>query len=505
MNIFQLYRLVAHNQRLAARRHPMFSRGKFMKVFVYLMAAFWAGYLIFFGVIFGTALQEDSIEAYDRINGGMIFFLIVDFFLRFMAQETPAQEIKPYKMLPISQKSLISIFLVRMGLQPFNLMWFFFLVPFGILCIPQLWGITGLLGFLLGWWLMFVINAYWYLLWRTLINRKMLFVLIPIAIYAILVYFGYLHDFDNQWLFYATLYLGRGFIEWKWWSFIIPIAIAVIMFFVNQWGQLASIYREISKETTAMKVKTQKMTFLDRYGVIGEYLKLEIKSIRRNKVVRSQFYIGVFYTLLLCLLLAFTDIYDNAFMKVFILIYCFACLGTITLTNIMCAEGNYMDLLMSRKESAMALLKAKYLFNCIMLLLPMLISLIPVVQGKFSLLDIIGCMFFASGVIFPFLFQLAVYNNITIDLNNKVTGKNNMRGSKTQVIMSFAALFLPMFIMYGLVVAFGDNKVGAPLVMLIIGLIGTALYPVWIKNIYKRFLAHRYENMEGFRSTRKTS
>ena len=102
------------------------------------------------------------------------------------------------------------------------------------------------------------------------------------------------------------------------------------------------------------------------------------------------------------------------------------------------------------------------------------------------------------------MFQLAVYNNTTIDLNNKVTGKNNMRGSKTQVIMSFAALFLPMFIMYGLVVAFGDNKVGAPLVMLVLGLVGTALHPLWLRNIYKRFLARRYENMEGFRSTRKS-
>lgn len=503
MNLFSLYRLIAHNQRLATRRHPMFSKGKFMKIFIYLTVAFWAAYLIFFGVVLGMAFKEDSVEGYDRINGGMIFFLIVDFFMRFMAQETPAQEIKPYKTLPISQKSLISIFLIRMGLQPFNLMWFFFLVPFGCISVFPLWGITGLLGFLLGWWLVFVVNAYWYLLWRTLINRKMVFVLVPIVIYAALVYFGYFHDEDNQWLYYATLNLGRGFIEWKWWSFISVISIGLVMFFINQRIQIASIYREISRETTAMKVKTQKMAFLDRYGVIGEYLKLEIKSIRRNKVVRSSFLIGIFYTLLLCLLLAFTNIYDNAFMKVFILIYCFACLATITLTNIMCSEGNYMDLLMSRKESALALLKAKYFFNCSMLVLPFLISLIPVFQNKFSLIESVGCMFFSTGVIFPFLFQLAVYNNTTIDLNNKVTGKNNMRGSKTQFIMSFAALFLPMFIMYGLVVAFGDNKIGAPLVMLVIGIIGTVLHPWWLRNIYRRFLARRYENMEGFRSTRK--
>lgn len=504
MNLYQLYRLVVRNQKLSARRHPMFSKGKFMKVFIYLMVAFWAAYLFFFGILFGWTLKGDYIEPYDRINGGLIFFLVIDFFVRFMAQETPAQEIKPYKLLPIPQRSLISIFLIRMGLQPSNLFWFFFFVPFGILCVPQHWGFVGFFGYLAGIWLMFVVNAYWYLIWRTLISRKFIFIAIPIAIYTILIYFGYFHNEDNMWLYTASQDFGRALIQWNWSVFAILAIVGTVLFFINLRVQLASIYRELSRASTAMKVKTQKMTFLDRYGVIGEYLKLEIKSIRRNKVVRSQFMVGLFYTVLLCLLLAFTDIYDSVFMKIFILIYCFGCLGTITLTSILCCEGNYMDLLMSRRESALALLKAKYYFNCIMLLLPLLISIIPVVQDKFSVLDVLGSMFFASGCIFPFLFQLAVYNNNTIELNNKLTGKKNMRGSKSQMLMSLAALFVPILLMNVLVLVFGDNTMGAPIVMLSLGVIGTVLHPLWIRNIYKRFLARRYENMEGFRSTRKS-
>ena len=38
--------------RLAARRHPMYEKNKVAKILGYVMAAFWAGYLIFFGTTF---------------------------------------------------------------------------------------------------------------------------------------------------------------------------------------------------------------------------------------------------------------------------------------------------------------------------------------------------------------------------------------------------------------------------------------------------------------------
>ena len=101
-------------------------------------------------------------------------------------------------------------------------------------------------------------------------------------------------------------------------------------------------------------------------------------------------------------------------------------------------------------------------------------------------------------MIFPFLFQLAVYNSTTIHLNEKMTkgGQN----SKYQIIVSLVALFVPMGIMYLLVTLLGTN-IGS-LVMIAIGAVGAALHPLWLKNIYSRFMKRRYENMAGFRATR---
>lgn len=492
-----LYNLIRKNQKLAVRRHPMLDQNKAMKIFIYIMAAFWAAYLMFFGIMFGS-IDFGAFENFDMIDGGMIWFLVLDFYLRFTMQETPAQEIKPYKLLPIKQNFLLNVFLIRLGLRGYNLFWFFFLLPFGILAIVKFYGLLGLLGWLFGWWLLFVFNSYWYLIFRTLNQRSWLYLLIPTAVYAAVIYFGMFHDSGNQWLFDGCVQLGRAFCTWNWWSYLCIFAVIVVLFFINQRMQRACVYREIAQVEHVEKVKSTEMSFLNRFGIIGEFMKLEIKSTMRNKVVRKQFLTGAICTLVFCLLFAFTDVYDDmTFMRTYICVYCFACLGTITLTNVMCMEGNYIDFLMSRKESVLQLLKAKYYFNCLMLLFPLLFSIAPIVQGKILFIEALGCMFFTSGAIFPFLFQLAVYNNQTLQLNVQITKSG--RSTKHQMIFSLAALLVPMLIMYILIVVF--NVEVASWVMLVIGLLGTGLSHVWLRNIYHRFMIRRYDNMAGFRDS----
>ena len=497
--IWMLYRSLAQNQRLQTRRHPMFEKNMAMKVFGYIFVAFWAVYLIMIGVSIFYAFDGTALEAFDWVDGGMVWFLIVDFLSRFAMQETPAQNIKQYKLHNIPGSFLLHTFLCRMGLQPYNLFWAFFFVPFGILAIPQFYGVVGLLGFLVGWWLVFVLNSYWYLFWRTLINRNYLFFLVPLLLYALVAYFGIFFDEDNQWLFQGAIQLLRGFCQWSPICWLIVFALIVPLYAINFRLQKEAIYVEIAKTEVVKQFRTNNMTFLDHFGIIGEYLKLELKSVVRNLVVRKQFITGALCMLMLCGLFSFTDVYaEMPFMRIFICVYCFNCLGVMTLTTIMCAEGNYIDGLMVRHETVLSLLKAKYYFQCLILLVPLLFSLMPIIEGKITWVMALGCLFFTSGAVFPFLFQLAVYNDSTIHLNEKLTRAG--RDTKVQMLMSGAALFLPMLVMYALVQCFNDDI--AALSMLIIGLVGTILHPLWLRNIYHRFMRRRYQNMDGFRNSR---
>lgn len=502
-----LYKLISHNQRLQDRRHPMFEKNMAMKVFGYIFFAFWAIYLMVFGVGFFYIFDGGPLEAFDMIDGGLIIFLALDFFFRFGMQETPAQDIKPYRLLPIPQNFLLNVFLVRMGLRAYNFFWFFFFVPFGLLAIPQFYGMTGLVGYLLGIWLAFVLNSYWYLLWRTFINRNMLWVIVPVLCYAAGIYFGLFQDEfttkvfgegNTQPLFYASLWVMRMFAQWNLSGLLLMLAVIIPLFFINRYVQAKSVFFEISKSEEVKKVKSNQMVWLDQFGAIGEYLKLEIKSTQRNANIRKVFLTGMLCMLIFCSIFAFTDVYDNDFMRIYICTYCFACLGVMTLTNVMCAEGNYIDGLMSRKESVLSLLKAKYYFNFIMLIIPFLFTIMPIVKGKLTIIDALGCMFFTSGVVFPFLFQLAAYNDNTLHLNAKITKAGS--NTKAQMIFSLAGLFVPMIVMYTLMTCFSEDI--AAWCMFGIGVVGTLLHPWWLRNVYNRFLKRRYKNMDGFRNSR---
>lgn len=498
-DFLKLYKLIGKNEKLAEKRHPLVERNKFMKVFVYIFVAFWAIYLMFFGVIIGQ-IDNLNYEIFDLLDGFMVFFLAFDFFIRLSFQETPAQRLKPYKLLPVNQKKALDIFILRTLKSPYNLFWLFFWVPFAFFSLFRFYGTIGLIGFSLGWVLLYAANGLWFLIWRSIAKSNSFIYLIPFAIYAMFAFTGVIADFGQDWLFNSCIWLGRTFCSFNPLGFIILLMLLSVFFLLCRRIQAWRVYDEIADVDNIESVKNSEMRWLNRFGIVGEYLKLEIKSLKRNKLVKKSFISGLICVLMFSCLFAFTDVYDNSvFMECFICMYCFACLGTITLTNIMCAEGNYIDFLMSRKESVLFLLKAKYYFNCLLLILPFVFAIMPVLKGKLLLVEILGCLFFVSGCVFPFLFQQAVYNKQTLPLNAQIIAKG--RNTKSQAIVSMVALFVPMIIMSLLLNFFSRQT--ASLIMISIGLVGTLASGIWIKNIYRRFLKRRYVNMEGFRDTRE--
>ena len=420
-----LLSIIRQNQKLAAKRNPAFDRNRFAKFLIYFMVAFWAAYLIFIGVMLSFAFEDifPSMEPYHIMNQGLIYLLILDFLLRFMLQPAMSQEIKPYLLMPVKKNKLVDTLLLQSGISSYNFFWFFLIIPFALLTIIRFYGLTGILCYLCG-------------IWLLMVNRKL---------------------------------------------------------------QLHFIYNEIAKvEDTKMK-HVSEYKFLDRYGDVGEYLRLELKLCFRNKTVKTQFRMGFIIMLAFSALIAFTDVYDGTGMINFICIYNFAILSIMTLGQVMSFEGNYLDGLMSRKESIYNLLRAKYYLNCIIVFIPFLIMMIPVAKGKIPFLMALSYMLFTAGFVFAMMLQLAVYNKKTLPLNANVM-RSNRGSSLFQTIIISCAFFLPLIINKALTAFFEQDT--ACIIMMIIGLLLIATHNIWIKNIYNRFMKRRYENMEGFRDSR---
>ena len=497
-----IYHLIGELRRLrkmASKRHPMYEQNRFAKYLIGFSLALGAVYLIMFGVMFIPMFREifPSMEPYHIFNKGMLYLLMADFLMRFAMTKLPVQEIKPFVLLPIGKDRVLRSYLILNGLSGYNLIWMFMLIPFGFGTIFRYFGMVGVLGFLVGYWLLMLLNNYWYVLCRTLMNQNILYVFVPIVVYASLLA-GLLVPETNH-IGNLCMELGEGFFQWEW-----PVYLGVIvaiggMFELCHIVQKRVVYKELSKTEVVKKLKkVAEYKFLDRFGEVGEYMRLEIKLLTRNKVPRTQFFMGLSIMLMFSAALAFTDVYDGTFMRYFVTVYNFSVLGVLVLSQTMSYEGNYLDGLMSRKESILNLLRAKYYVQCILLLLPLAIMIIPIVKDKLTLLSAMACFFLASGFTFWILMQLAVYNKLTLNLNTKVTGKNS-GGTFFQSMIIMAGFFGPVIVIRPLIALL--NETTALLIILGIGLAFTLTHPLWLRNIYQRFMKRRYENMEGFRSS----
>lgn len=499
MNRFQLFKELRRHIKLSEKRSPVYEQNKTAKAIIYLMGGFLVVYLLFISVMFAMiANSSRTFTACEFLFGLLPFLLTADFLLRFLGQQTPAQLIKPYLLLPIPKYACVESFIMSSMVTPNNLIWLFITVPYAIMSILFSSGFWAALGFIIGFQLIIIINSQNYMLWRTLITKKIFWWIGPIIIYGAMFLIWIIKDFDAMFDSFAAI--GEGVASWNILYYLGIFAILALFFFINREVQYHITFTETTEsKNTQMKTVTEFRLF-ERFGEMGEYLKLEVKSIMRNKNMRNSFLYSTIFTIILSLIISYTDMYDGSFNSKFFMVYVFIINGAMLLVRIMGAEGNYIDGLMIHKENILQLLHAKYYFYCALLLLPLLIMIPTVFMGKYTLLMLIAMMAFTAGPVFFMLMQMAVWNKQTVPLNSKLVSKGNVETNWFAFGVEMAAMFAPVAIIFILQMFMSETATYAT--MLVIGLLFIATHNIWLRNIYQRFMVRRYENMESFRATR---
>ena len=493
MNWLQLYRIISRNTRLSYRRSPLLTQGQVAKVLMVISGIIFVGYLVLFGVLLGSAV--DSQEGAMMV-AFMPIVMIIDFFLRFMVQQTPLMQVKPYILLPISRYSVIEHFLVSSLNSVYNWLWLFLFVPYGIFALIKGCAVSEVIIVVLVCELLIMLNSQIYLMMRTLIARSLLWWLLAVVIYA-LPFLPYLIDWGKEGIerMFELITAFGGTV----WMLLVVLLLIVGMLAINRRMQFAFVYEELARQEKTTLRRVWKLSFLDRFGQLGEYLKLEVKSVMRNKTVRSRFIMSLAFIVFFNLLIAFSSVYDGQFNKNFWCFYCFSLYSATSLTKVMGPEGNYIDLLMSHRENILRLLQAKYIFQSFMLLVPLILQIPAVITGKFSLLMLLAYMLLVSGMVHCIIFQVAVYNKETLPLNMKLTGKNNLEVGM-QLVFELAAMFVPLIFAIILVSLLPETI--AFIIIAAVGLVLTLATPWWMRNIYHRMMARKYNNLEGFHATR---
>lgn len=499
MNKLHLFRALRHHIKLAEKRSVAYVQNKVAKVLLYIGGSFVVLYLVFIAIMLALIANTSSSQTtYEFLFGLLPFFLAADFLVRFISQQTPVQLIKPYSLLPISKYTCVEMFVLSSVVSPNNLVWTAVTVPYVLMTTLFCDGFWASMGIVVSFQLLVTVNSQWYMLVRTLINQSLKWWVLPIAVYALVFSPLYCDSIDTLFDIYSSL--GRGFAFWHPLHYFGLLLVLFAFIELNKRMQFHFTYLENANVEAPKMRSVSEFRMFDRFGQTGEYLKLEIKSLIRNKNMRKSFVFSTLFTIFLSLVVSFTDLYQDDFSKIFWVAYVFMLYGANTLMKIMCAEGNYIDFLAVHKENIMQLLRAKYFFYGSMLVLPFLLMLPTVFTGKHSLLALFSMMCFTAGPVYCLFMQMAVYNRQTMPLNTKFISKGNVENNYFQIVALLLAMFLPVIVISSLRTMFSENT--AYLVLLVFGIAFIATYSLWIANIYRRFMKRRYVNMESFRATR---
>lgn len=477
-------------------RSQAFYRGLAVKILMGFMTLYFVVIFVMLGFVLGDALNEahDTYNPLELINGASLYIILGALLMRFMMQSLQTINLQTYQTLPIKRSTLVNFILLKPIFGMANYMTLLIIIPFAIRSVST-WE-TGLVA------LQFVINCIliiWADIWIASLlkrrfghNLKAMIVIIVIAIaLAALEYFKVFSLFGLSMKIF-------NFLTIKPFGWLITLAFAGMAYGLNRWFFSKNYYPE--KFNEKLNHNENKvvggLSFLEKYGTIGELIQLQIRLIFRHKRTKSLMIMSAFF-MLYGLLFYTSDMYNES---VTWLVFCGLVLtGMASITYgqwVISWESNYFDAILTKNISAENYIKANYYLLIAFNVLSFLISLLYFLMGTKFLFLHIAMFLFNTGVNVFILVFFASFNTKRIDLMAK--SSFNYQGTTYKSFL----IILPLMAFPVLLAAVLSIFLSFNYVMLIIGsigLLGMLLLPYQIKLSIKQFKNRKYAMAEGFR------
>ena len=447
----------------------------------------------------GILLKSGNYErAIDTFNSILLYIFALDFIVKFIFKSNQSMQIAPYLSLPVKRNTLFNFLLSKEFTSFWNLYLLFLVVPFAFKAITPFYGFITAILYILFIYLLCVLNSLIVSFANNLVKRSLWYYIPVVAAVILPVVFSLTGKLD---LGSLTQRAGEALLNNNLLVWIALIAFLTALWLINQKQMRGKLYRELQGEKVEKISSFLKLSFLGQFGEIGEWIQLEIRLILRAKRLKPQFF-SFGYFLFLFILTLYKSKNSLLFLKsqpVFLLLFGIMIAGYLAVfygQHLFSFESSFFDGLMARNASILNMMKGKYLFYSSFAFIMTLLLLIPVFQGKLSLLFVVANFFFVTGPVFFVIFWSAVYNKTCFDIFS--SGWMNWQGQSSSMMIISMITFVPIIVAYIIFIYLGTEA--GYWFMLITGIAFALTSQQWLRWIYNRFLKRKYKNMEGFRA-----
>ncbi|WP_326981699.1 DUF5687 family protein [Chryseobacterium sp. MYb264] len=462
-----------------------------MKIFRLLGILYFMACLV--GGAFGAYYyvhKEMSADPVKIVSRFLIIVWLVDLIFKYMMQQLPTQNIKPFLTMNISKKTLVNYMLIKTFLSPFSWLNSLFFITFSVIALWNGFSIVGMLAWLVGVSLFFYLNNFI----NILLNEKEKIAIgigILIAGIAALGYYNIFPVLSYAEIFFYNFYERPYFI-------VIPILLFSGLWKISFNSIFQEFYLDQGLEAKKEVGKTENIAFLNKYGVIGTFINNDIKMLRRNKVTKG-ILIGSFFFLFYGMLMFSSPIYKTPAMMMFMGLFVTGGFQFLFGQRVPAFDSSYYPLMMTLNVPYKEYIKAKWWLMNIVTAVSIVLALCYAYFGWEIYITFLAAGIYNIGVNSQFTLWSGAYNKMQIDLNSKEKrfGQKNSFNIKSLILL-IPKMLLPMAVFAGAKYFFGITA--GVVSIAVVGLIGFLLREKIFDIIVRHYKVEKYSTIDAFKN-----
>jgi hypothetical protein len=382
-------------------------------------------------------------DPFDVVNTYLIYYIAFDLAFRYMLQKMPVTNIKPLLYLPIPKSQVVHFSLGKTILSFFNWSHAFFFIPFSIVLLIEGYNPLGVIGWHVA--LMAIVYSNNFI--NILVNNKDSIFYPVLAVVAVLGISQYFDLFDIT-QFTAPLFGALFTMPWLSLFFIV---LALSLYYAAFRYFKKNLYLDAGLTKKQTVAKTEDLSWLNRFGNLGTFLKNDIKMIKRNK--RSKMAVITSFMFIFYGFLFFTgaiEAYDGPVWKIFAGIFISGGFLFSFGQFVPSWDSAYYPLMMSQNIKYKEYLDSKWYLIVIATILSTIIASFYLYFGWDAYLAILVGAVYNIGVNSYMVLLAGAYTRTPIDLTSskKAFGDKQSFNLKT-MLLSLPKLALPLLI-YGI-------------------------------------------------------
>ncbi|MGP1590468.1 MAG: DUF5687 family protein [Prevotella sp.] len=500
--LFKAYQILYNHKLTASKRAIDYKENRYAKWFLYIGLFFLFAYICLLSVGL-SFIKKQIIEVNEMVFffGLLPIFSLIDFLGRLLIKQSESHLIRPYLLSPLRRKDIILSFILQSIPKFRDKIFFACAIPYGFISILPTHGVAILILFLLSFYLFIVLNSIWYNLFHSLFNHNVLFFFIPICAYLGTLSVGLLNQ-NNVIIQFIQFYgiVGSIFLAHPICFILLQILILCIIIAIYFKVDFYLFETQLTQDKSKRTRFTGSTSAFSSDTSLRHFIQLELFQIQRNKNPRKAITLSIFLSVIFALLSVLPQDTDYGFQQYFYISYALFIIGFRNLSTTMSYEGNYSSVIFSYKDFIYQHMRAKYILNTIMLLIPITILLIATRWNNISIAFIIGYALFTAGVQYFFVLLLTLFNKQIIELNNKNTTGGWKNANHVLVIVVILLFIIPSLFVTTL--QKNASETTTEIILTIGGLIFITTHKFWIRAISNRINNSHYTFIEGFNASR---